>query len=135
MIRTYFAVCCAAALAACDSGGTSTADAERAAEQQVRERFGLAENAEMETTVFVGTPRDGETILCGSVRPAAGASFPAQRFIAETDPARFLVFEQAGSLTPPSQPNMFPEWEVHCAGNEGDNSDEPLAPTERGEER
>lgn len=115
MVRPVLAaLCCAATLAACDSDGTSTRDARQAAEQQVRERFGLAEGVEMETNVFVGTPRDGETILCGTVRPAAGANFPPQRFIAETDPARFLVFEKAGSLTPPSQPGMFPEWEIHC---------------------
>ena len=126
MVRPVLAAfCCAATLAACETGGTSSAEAEQAAEQQVRERFGLGENAEMETNVFVGTPRDGETILCGTVRPAAGATFPPQRFIAETDPARFLVFEKAGSLAAPSQPGMFPEWEVHCSGETAPDPSEP----------
>lgn len=135
MIRTTLLLCCAA-LAACDSGGVSTAEAERAAESQVRERLGLGADAKLETQVFVGKPRDGETTVCGTVRPAGGgAAFPPQRFVAATDPARWLVFEQMPDPSAASPMNMFADWETHCAGMEGDNQDEPLAPTERGEER
>lgn len=124
------------ALAACESGGTSTAEAERAAEQQVRERFALPADAQFDTDVFVGTPLDGEIILCGTVRSAGGGNaFPPQRFVAKTDPATFLKFQAADAPTPPTAPNMFVEWDEHCAGNQGENSDEPLAPTEAGEER
>lgn len=134
--RRFLLVSAFAALAACESGGTSTAEAERAAEQQVRERFGLAADAPLETEVFVGTPLDGETILCGTVQGAGGASaFPPQRFVARTDPARLLKFQAADAPTPSTAPNMFVEWDNHCGGERGDNADEPLAPTERGEER
>ena len=134
MIRTTLLLCCAA-LAACDSGGLSTAEAERAAENQVRERLGLGADAKLETDVFVGRPRGGETTICGTVRPAGGGAFPPQRFVAATDPTRWLVFESLPDQTAASPMNMFADWETHCAGVEGDNADEPLAPTERGEER
>lgn len=118
--RAVVAVSAAAALAACESGGTSSAEAERAAEQQVRERFGLAADAPLETDVAVGEPRDGETILCGTVRSAGGeASFPPQRFVAETDPAKFLKLQPASAPTPQTAPNMFTEWEEHCAAAGG----------------
>ena len=134
--RRFLLVSALAALAACENGGTSTAEAERAAEQQVRERFGLAADAQFETEVFVGTPLDGETILCGTVRSAgAGNAFPPQRFVAETDPAKFLKLQAADARAAPTAPNMFIEWDDHCGSERGENSNEPLAPTEAGEER
>ena len=126
------------ALPACGSEAEiSTAEARSAAEQRVREKYGLPPQAPLSTEIFVGEPRDGEPVLCGTTRPGEGAgqSFPPQRFVAATDPARWLVFEQANDPVRTAQPNMFLEWGTHCAGEEGDNAEEPLAPTEVGEER
>ena len=134
MFRTL-ALLSLAALAACDSGGVSTAEAEAAAEREVRQRLSLPADAALETSVFVGRPRGGEVTLCGTVRPGSGtAAFPPQRFVAAADPARWLVFEPLPDPSAASPMNMFADWETHCAGMEGDNGDEPLAPTERGEE-
>ena len=130
-----FAIACAA-LAGCGSEGISTAEAEAAAEQRVRTKFGLPPQAQLSTDIFVGAPREGETVLCGTVSPGKGAAaFPPQRFVAATDPARWLVFEEAADPMRRPEPNMFAEWLTHCHGESGDNSEEPLAPTERGEER
>ena len=115
------AACLCLALIACESGGTSTTDVERAAEKRVRDKFGLDQDAPLKTDVFVGRPRDGETILCGRVDATAstGTALPTQFFISSTDPSRFLMFGRNDTPGRISQPDMFPDWTKLCAGAGG----------------
>jgi hypothetical protein len=122
-MRKFFLLGLSAALAlsGCDAGGLSTAEAQRAAEQRVREKFGLSDGAALETVVFVGRPRDGETTVCGRVdgRAADGSAIPTQHFISSVDPARWLLFGETDTPGRIAQPGMFPDWTRLCAGAEG----------------
>jgi hypothetical protein len=102
------------ALSGCDAGGLSTAEAQRAAEQRVRDKFRLSDGAAIET-------RDGETTVCGRVdgRAADGSAIPTQHFISSVDPARWLLFGETDTPGRIAQPGMFPDWTRLCAGAEG----------------
>ena len=117
--------------------GLSTAELRQAAEQRVREKFNLAPDIPLSTETFVGNPLDGDVVICGTVKGAGphAPAFPPQRFVAATDPARWLKFQEADAPMRTTHPDKFIEWEGHCMGERGDNSDEPLAVTERAEER
>ena len=129
------AVAIALALPACEDG-VSTAEVEEAAKAHVRQNFNVSAETPLSVDVFVGRPREGETVLCGTVSAETSTSeFRPQRFVAAVDPMRWLVFEPAHSAMLPSQPDMFAEWANLCTGARGDEGEEPLAPTERGEER
>lgn len=105
---------------ACGRDGVSTADVRAAAEQRVRESLGLTKDSALFTNVFVGKPIDGDVVLCGTVegRRADGTVIPPRRFIAATDPARWVRFETARDVALPSQPNMRLAWATACAGEE-----------------
>lgn len=105
-------------LTACDGGGLSTAEMREAAEERVRQSLGLTEESALFTDVFVGEPVDGDTVLCGTVegRTAEGAAIAPRRFIAATDPARWVTFEPVDGAILPSQPDKFAEWHTTCAG-------------------
>jgi len=111
-------------LSGCADDGISTAEIERAAEQRVREKFGLSTAADLRTTVFVGRPRDGDITLCGAVdgTRADGSAIPTQRFISATDPARWLLFGETDSPGRVSMPSMFPDWTKLCDGARGRQS-------------
>lgn len=111
-------------VSACADDGVSTAQVERAAEQRVREKFGLSDDAELQTTVFVGRPRDGDITLCGAVQGSRsdGSAIPTQRFISATDPARWLLFGETDSPGRTTMPSMFPDWTMLCNGTSGRRS-------------
>jgi hypothetical protein len=105
---------------ACGRDGVSTTDVQAAAEQRVRESLGLTEESALFTNVFVGKPIDGDVVLCGTVegRRADGTVIPPRRFIAATEPARWIRFETARDVALPSQPNIFVARATACAGEE-----------------
>lgn len=98
----------------------SAADAQEAAKERVRSSLGLQQDAALFTNVFVGEPMDGDTVLCGTVegRRSDGTAIQPRRFIAATDPARWVKFEPADGLDLPSQPDKFLEWHSTCLEEE-----------------
>ena len=108
------------ALAACNGGGLSTAEMQAAAQERVRQSLGLTTESALFTNVFVGEPLDGDTVLCGTVEgmTAEGDRIAPRRFIAATDPARWLKFEPVDGNILPSQPDKFVEWHTTCAGEQ-----------------
>lgn len=106
-------------LTACGSGdGLSTREVRAEAEERVRQSLQLAEGSALFTDVFVGEPVEGDTVLCGTVegRRADGTVVPPRRFIAATEPARWLKFEPVDGNILPSQPDKFIEWHKACTG-------------------
>lgn len=123
--------------AGCSGGdGLSTAEAQEAAKARVRQELGLTREAALFTNVFVGREREDEPVVCGTVagRNAAGSSIAPRRFIAGTDPSRFLSLEPVASATHATPTDKFAEWAELCAGAEGETGGEPLVPTEVGEQ-
>lgn len=114
-------------LVACGSSGVSTADVQTAAKERIRRTLGLTREATLFTDVFVGTPRDGEVVMCGTVqgKKADGAAIGPRRFVVGTDTAEFLYFETLQDTREPdtigkTAMNMFvDEWARHCAGERG----------------
>lgn len=115
-----FAAIGAALLAACDSDGLSTVDVMTAAKERVRQSLELTEDSTLFTNVFVGEPVEGDIVVCGTVegRHADGSIVEPRRFIAATDPARWIKFEPVNNPIIPSQPDKFIEWNPTCAGKE-----------------
>ncbi len=111
-------------LSGCADDGVSTAEVERAAEQRVREKYGLSDGADLQTDVFVGRPRDGEVTLCGAVEGtrADGSTIPTQRFISAIDPARWMLFGATHTPGRVTRPDMFPDWTELCDGARGRES-------------
>ena len=108
-------------LAGCDgSGGLSAAEAEAAAKERVRQSLHLSEDTTLFSKVFVGEPIEGDTVLCGTVegRREDGTRITPRRFIAATDPARWVKFEPVIGLELPSRPDKFIEWHSACLGEE-----------------
>lgn len=105
--------------AGCSSGGLSTTDIKRAAEQEARAKLSLGADASLKAVAFVGRNVDGKTVMCGTVqgKDSAGKPIVPQRFIAATDPLKWLVFESANDPSIPSRPNKFVEWTSVCAGS------------------
>ncbi len=105
------ALCLAGLLSstACDRGGVSTREVERAAVEHARERLGLGRDVPLKATVWTGREADGELTYCGSVESANGdeASIAPQQFAAHGDPLNFFIFGEAHQLDPPAQPGMF----------------------------
>ena len=129
MIRAMTAIAILA-LAGCDSrDGLSTAEVRYAAEERVRQSLDLAPESAMFTQVFVGEPVNGETALCGIVQGTRtdGTEIMPRRFIAGTEPARWVKFEPASGIDLPSQPDKFVEWHTHCLG-EQENQAVPATP-------
>lgn len=122
-----WAVAAAALVVACDSGSLSTADVQAAAKERVRNSLGLTSRTALFTDVFVGAPRDGEVVLCGTVggEKPDGTTVGPRRFVAGTDPAQWLHFETAAEVGEadtigPTAMNMFvDEWAKFCAGERG----------------
>lgn len=107
----------AAMLAGCDSGGgLSTADVQTAAKERVREQLGLTQESTLFTETFVGQPVDGDTVICGTVggKTEDGATITPRRFIAATEPGRWVKFEPVTNSALPSQPRKFVEWYGTC---------------------
>ena len=107
--------------AGCDPGDkVSTADVQAAAKERVRQSLGLQEGSALFTNMFVGKPVNGDMVLCGTVggRRADGSTITPPRFIAATDPARWIKFEPATGIDIPLRPDMFIEWHTTCAGEE-----------------
>lgn len=110
------------ALAACGNEGVSTADVQSAAKERVREQLGLTAESVLFTESFVGQPVDGDTVICGIVggTRADGAQITPRRFIAATDPGRWVKFEPVTNSALPAQPDKFVEWYGTCEPrNEG----------------
>jgi hypothetical protein len=111
------ALLAALALAGCEGEeGLSTADVQVAAKERVREQLGLAPEAALFTETFVGRPVDGDLVVCGTVAGtrADGTKVAPRRFIAATDPARWVKFEPATNSALPSYPRKFAEWYGTC---------------------
>lgn len=114
-------------LAACGSGGVSTNDAQAAAKQRLARSLGLTKEATLLTDVFVGTPRDDDPVMCGTVqgRKADGAAVGPRRFVMGTDPAGWLYFEtlqdarQPDTIARTSTDMFVDEWARYCAGERG----------------
>ncbi|MBA2772219.1 MAG: hypothetical protein M3428_03375 [Pseudomonadota bacterium] len=106
-------------LGGCESGGTSTREMEAAAIAHARQELGLAETVPLEATVWIGEPREGQTVMCGTVSDRSpGGGAPPQRFAATSDPVNWLIFEGAHNAMVPSQPDKFPEWQALCGRGE-----------------
>ncbi len=103
-------------LAACDDGGTSTADMRAAAIEYTREELKLAPAVPLEAKVWVGPERhDDKIVLCGTVSDVTPNSrMPPKRFAATGDPINWLVFEDAHDAMVSAQPDKFPEWQELC---------------------
>lgn len=112
-----------AVLAGCgDNEGLSPADAQAAAQERVREELGLSPQAALFTNVFVGQPVDGDTVLCGTVegRKADGTTITPRRFIAATDPERWIKFEPVTDTILSSHQDKFVEWIGTCVPRQED---------------
>ncbi|MDT9600138.1 hypothetical protein [Sphingosinicella rhizophila] len=103
-------------MGSCKENGLSTAEIQEEAKERVREQLGLTEEAALFTEMFVGKPLDGDTIVCGRVggRRADGTVIVPRRFIAATDPGRWVKFEPVTDSTLPSRPQKFVEWYGTC---------------------
>lgn len=130
--RQFPAAALALMFSGCSEEGLSTAEAERAAEDRIRQTYNLRANTDLATTIFVGRPRDGDVVLCGLTTDPTGR-VPPQRFIAATEPARWLQMAPAHSASIPARTDKFVEWDEHCAGADGRNN-ESLAPPPAGEQ-
>lgn len=114
-------------LAACDRGGLSTAEVTAAAKERVRQSLGLGVQNALFTDVFVGRPKDDDVVICGTVSGARpdGATLGPRRFVAATDPARWIHFETAAEAGQPDEigrtsTDMFvDEWSRYCVGERG----------------
>jgi hypothetical protein len=118
MMRAMFlALPLALTLSACETGGTSTREMERAAMDRTRQELGLAASTPLEAKVWTGAPFDGQVTLCGTVSSDDGTSnaIAPQRFAATGDPVKFLVFEPAHQAMRSSRPGMFQSWAKLCA--------------------
>ena len=113
----------AVVVAACDPGGTSSAEMEAAAVERARDELGLAADVPLQAEVWVGRGQhEGQTVLCGTVSGSApGSKVTPKRFAATVDPVDWLIFENAHASMAPSQPDKFPEWRRLC-GSDGSPS-------------
>ncbi len=114
----------ATALSGCgDDGGLSTAELETAAKARVTQQLGLSDDAVLFTNTFVSQPETGqledELVLCGTVegKRADGTAIAPRRFIAATDPARWVRFDVSSQMTE-GPINMAADWATACAGAE-----------------
>ena len=105
-------------LAACSDDSLSTAQVEEAAKERVRQKLGLDAETALFSTVWVGETRRGEMVLCGRVAgaPKTDGTISPRRFIAATDPAKWVLFEPTSNVSLPAQPGKFVEWETSCEG-------------------
>jgi len=100
----------------CADDGLSSAELTAAAKERVREQLGLAPDATLFSSTFVARS-DDDVVLCGRVAgtSARGEPVPERRFIAATDPARWVRFEApAAEGTSPHQ--FSQDWAHICAG-------------------
>lgn len=109
--------------AGCDQDGVSTAEVSNAAKEQVRSALNLTPGSALFTNVFIGKPRDGEVVFCGTVegQAADGRRLAPRRFVLSTEPVRWLHFEKAEpeDLVDLTSTDMFVDhWANHCAGAE-----------------
>lgn len=93
------AVTATLASAGCAEDGVSTDELRTAAEQRVREALQLKPGANLASSAYVGRPGE-DIVLCGSVagERADGTAISPRRFVAATDPARWVRFERPGEL-------------------------------------
>jgi hypothetical protein len=122
--RAAAAFISAAALVSCSGGeGLSTAELQTAAKKRVARQLGLSDNAVLFTNTFVSQPDSGELedelVLCGTVegKRADGTQIAPRRFIAATDPARWVRFDAVDQMTK-GPINMAADWATACAGGE-----------------
>lgn len=110
-------------LAGCNEDGPSTAEVSNAAKEQVRAALNLRPESTLFTNVFIGEPRDGAVVFCGTVQgqTADGGTVAPRRFVMSTDPVRWLHFEKAEpeDLVDLTSTNIFvDQWANYCAGAE-----------------
>lgn len=111
----------------CDGPGLSTTEVKAAAKERVRKSLGLRADQNLATDIFVGKPKDGDTVICGTVSglTAQGTWVHSRRFVAATDPARWIQFETPAEARTPDRightsTDMFvDEWAKYCAGERG----------------
>lgn len=110
-------------LTGCSDDGISTADLQAVAKERVTRQLGLTADAALFTNTFVSQPEtgelEGELVLCGTVEGerADGTAIAPHKFIAATDPGRWVRFDAAGQLT--DRPiNMAADWATACAEGE-----------------
>ncbi len=110
----------ASSLAGCDDPDVSTREVELAAVQEARQRLGLAQDAPLKATVWIGREADGKMSFCGSVESEDSAStrIPPQQFAAHGDPLTFFIFGDAHRIRPQAQPGKFENWTAICAGTQ-----------------
>lgn len=103
---------------ACGTESLSTAEAQNAAKERVRQSLELTEESALFTNTFIGEPVNGQTILCGTVegRRADGTAITPHRFIAAVEPEQWLTFQPVDGNILPSRPDKFVEWHTTCAG-------------------
>lgn len=112
------AICAAgSALAACDDGGVSTQDIQRAAIERAREELGLAGDVPLKATVWTGREADGQLTYCGSVssQPGATPAIRTLRFAAHGEPLNFFIFGDAYLGKPGVELEKFGSWTALCA--------------------
>lgn len=103
-------------LPACSGEGVTTDDVKQAATERARQELGIPAGAPLEAAAWTGGEWGGDLVVCGTVSApgGGGGAVRPQRFIATTDPFRWLVFEDAHAPMVQTQPNKFPEWTTVC---------------------
>lgn len=101
--------------------GISTAELQAAAEERVARELGLSKDAALFTSVFVSEPDsgelEGELVFCGRVEGtrADGTPIAPRRFIAASDPARWVRFDIPSEMSQVPI-NLAVDWPTVCAG-------------------
>ena len=118
--RNWLVIATIALLCGCAEEGLSTGDVQAAAKERVREKLGLTAESALFTETFIGRPFDGDSTVCGTVegKRADGTPVPPQRFIAATEPGRWVKFSGGDGLTAPTHPDKFANWTELCGGQQ-----------------
>jgi hypothetical protein len=105
----------ALAVAACDSGGVSTAEMQTAAVERARQQLSLPSDTPLETQVWAGQEYRGDLVYCGTVSgQGQGLQITPQRFAATTEPLRWLVFEDSHNPLRSTGGDQVPDWVNLC---------------------
>ena len=117
------AIAAAMIIASCGGDADLTpAEVQEAAQERVRAELGLSKEAALFTETFVGKPLRDSATLCGTVSgtKADGTVITPRRFIAATDPDRWVLFEPVTSSTLSSHQDKFVEWIGTCIPRQKD---------------
>lgn len=104
-----------------NDNGISTAELQAAAQERVARELGLSKDAALFTSVFISEPEsgefEGEMVFCGRVEGtrADGTRIAPRRFIAASDPARWVRFDIPSEMSQVPV-NLSADWPTICAG-------------------